>query len=168
MRARASLAIGIAALSLAGCGGPSKAEYIAEVDGICQRTRPASEDLAREFARVNREFARVRTAGGRAKLARLVTALDSLGEALDKQVATHDRFVKDVKAVERPGGEAGEGADRFIRSAEQDVAVLRRLDAAVKSKNLANIQRATQPVRARRTTTQRIARQYGFKACGRG
>ena len=158
MRARATAALAaFAALAVAGCGEdkPTKAEYIAQVDRICKRAQPAER-------RLSREFAGVRQAGGaRAKRRRLQSALDDA-------VSTETDILKDLKAVERPEGAAGDEAQRFFRSFEQDLSLLRKLSSAVKLNNAVAFQQAVQQINARRGTTKGVAQGYGFKVCGSG
>ncbi|MDP8943770.1 MAG: hypothetical protein M3N16_06605 [Actinomycetota bacterium] len=157
MRARAIAAAVVAIVAVAGCGEdkPTKAEYIAQVDRICKRAKPAER-------RLSREFAGIRQAGGaRAKRRRLQSTLD-------EAVRTETDILNEVKAVERPEGAAGEQAQRFIRSNEQDIAILRRLSSALKQNSAPAFTQALQQISARRGTTKGIAQGYGFKVCGSG
>ena len=154
MRATGLIAAGAAALAMAGCGGNSKGEYIAEVDELCEQSRP-------EAARIKRAFNRVRRAPRGARL-RLETA------AVDDAVESQTGALEDLKDIGRPDGEAGEEAERFIRSNERDLADLRDYGAALKRRDRHAIAHAQEQIRAHQGETKAIAQDYGFKICGAG
>lgn len=160
MRARAIAVTALAALAVAGCGDkPTKAEYIAQVDRICKREQAKRPALERAFARARDRVRKAR--GRRAKMTRLAAAYDEADR-------TQSRALDDLKDIERPDGEAGEEAERFIKANEQDVEVIRRLRDALEQGNVGAIQQIQLQANARRGETKRIAQDYGFEVCGSG
>lgn len=164
MRARALLAAGIAAVAAAaaGCGEdkPTKAEYISQVDRICRKTRRAEAPAARSLRVLLTRAQQAR--GNRATLARLSAA----SRPLNTVVKEERKSLEEIKGISKPDGEDGEGADRFIKSSERDIGLLGDLESAIRSRDLAGLQRVGQQLEARRGETGRIARDYGFRVCG--
>ena len=163
MRAAGPLAAVIAPLLVAGCGGPSKSEYIGNVDRICKRAKPAE---ARAVARLQGAFTTLARAGPGPAARR--AARRRFGRALDATVAEERKVLEEVKAEPRPGGDDGEGAERFIAGIEKDLELLNDLKESVTRGDNTGVGRAVTRINARRGDTGRIARDYGFKVCSRG
>ncbi len=156
------------ALALLGCGSdgdgggggvaqrsaPSKEEYVAQVEKVCQRTAPKVARLKAEAKRGSIRNFRVEGTKAMIRVGRRKKTFDLTSRAgreayekalveanklrgrdvalLDKATAEKVRFVREVKGVPRPGGEAGVEASRLIELLEQQLNEARRTAAAGK------------------------------------
>jgi hypothetical protein len=148
----AALVLALAALVLPACGGDddvSREEYAKQVDKICNDAERQLKSLDVRNARTPTEVAAV----------------------LDDVVAASRGAIDRLKAVERPSGEAGQAADRFVdtlrREFEKDAlpalddlkSAIRRGDraaAADAAKRLNELENAK---------SDRFARQLGAHSC---
>jgi hypothetical protein len=97
----AVLALLLAALALPACGGDdgiSREDYVHQVDRVCDQAERELNELDVRGARTSAE----------------VTSL--LDEVIVKSRAAVDR----LRALERPGGDAGETAKRFVNTLQRE------------------------------------------------
>src|SRR5919112_4074185 len=150
--AAAPLALVLAAFGLAACGGgggdaPSKAEFAADANEICAEAEQSLKDLTKS------------------------TTPDELAKALDKGIDETQKSVDKLKDLERPDGQAGEAAEKFVNALEtqiQDkgVPVLEDLRDAIKDNDQQAAQDAYQRLQKIETAdANKLARQIGAKGC---
>ena len=147
--------IAVAALA-AGCGGgdggPTKAEYIARADRICQATKAETAPLVQQLTAAAGSGS-VTTAQAR-KLARVAGRLQTMGAA----------YVARLKALDRPSGDTGD-VDRFLTSSGQVVDALGRAAAALKTGNVTGALGLLQANTVTAAAAGSAAQAYGFKEC---
>jgi hypothetical protein len=152
-----ALATGAAALLVGGCGSerPTKTEYIAEADKTCRsaqsQLRGSTEPLQAALQR-----------GGTPSqvLPRVSSALASAERAAREQV---DR----LSAIPRPSGQAGQGASDYVRAVRRNLSLIEALRKEADKSDLRGFQEAGEELAAAGQRTNRTAREYGFKVCGR-
>ena len=145
------LALVLAAFGVASCGGggdaPSKAEFAADANEICAEAEQSLKDLTKS------------------------TTPDELADALDKGIDETQKSVDKLKDLERPDGQAGEAAEKFVNALEtqiQDkgVPVLEDLRDAIKDNDQQAAQDAYQRLQKIETSdANKFARQLGAKGC---
>lgn len=182
MRTRtiAVLAVTLAAgLLAAGCGSddgddsaggsaqaetPTKNEYIAAADGICEQNRATLKKLAAEQARTR---ARQGEAGSAQEAA---TAAGPTADNLDEIVAARTEITTQLKALDPP---AEGGADAYIQAREaadaalqKEAAALRKFASDPSEANSAATTEANQAAFKAGEQPQEAAEAYGFEVCG--
>ena len=158
MRARAGRAAAVAAVTLAvGCGGgepegPSKDDYVAAADRVCQAARAAAAPLV---ARVSEAGASSLLPGPRRRLERDLQRLHELGVA----------YLADLRALEPPPGDEQEVQAFLTPTAE----VVDAVGAGREAVADASMGRALSVLQRARTVDDQAAaaaREYGFRQCG--
>jgi hypothetical protein len=148
----AALALALAAIALPACGGDdgvSRQDYAKRVDKVCN-------DAERQLKALDI---------GSAKTSADVVAI------LDRMVAKSQAAIDRLKALERPGGEAGKTADRFVTTLEREfetnaLPALDDLKAAFRSGDRAAAADAANRLRRlENAKSDRLARQLGADAC---
>ncbi len=141
------LALALCAV-LAACGGASQEEFAAEANAVCR-------DVERDIERLNQ--------GQVEGLQEAQTRVDGLNRKLEE-------VVRRLRAVERPGGDEGEKAERFVteftrrsegarRALDQLIPALRARDQARLTRLTAELRRLDDP-----RLTQ-LARDAGLREC---
>lgn len=145
----------VVALALvgAGCGGssaPTRATYGKNVDKVCATFDDRVSAIQRKAPKTTDE---------------LVAFADELGSVIDEGVAK-------LSAVERPDGDDGVKAKRWIdafkRQADEQIKpALAALKDAARSKDAAALQRAAQRIqKVDDTRVNQLARDAGSRTCG--
>jgi hypothetical protein len=151
MNARAVLPTSLLTLALlAGCGGddgPTREEFAAEANRVCQEVNRAGERLGTP---------------------------DNPGEIVsfvDEANRTVDRGVQRLRDLETPEGEDGERAEQFVAAVEREAneqlkPALRDLRAAAERRDVDALQTAAERVQNVSTEeSDRLAREIGADAC---
>jgi hypothetical protein len=152
-RGTAVLALVLAALIPAGCGGDDDG---VSRDGYAKRVNKVCDDAERQLRKLDI---------GSAETSAEVGAL--IDDVIAKSRAAIDR----LKALERPSGDAGETADRFVATLEGEFAgdalpALDDLKAAIRSGDRgAAADAADRLSELENTESDRFARQLGAEAC---
>ena len=152
MKYRAGVLFAVLCTALAGCGGstaPSRADWGKDVDRICATLDESVAALQREAP----------------------TGTGELGSFADRLGRVIDDGVRRLRAVQRPDGDDGAKAQRWLDElARHDDKVVKPALAALKDaarrRDTADIQRAVQ--RIQRTDDSRVralARQAGARGC---
>jgi formate dehydrogenase maturation protein FdhE len=148
---RLAAAVSLVMLSLAACGGgdaPTKADYAADLERICK----SAEKRAAE-------------AGQNA---------DSAGEiadAVDEVIDDTRASLEDLKDVEKPDGDAGELAQRFVDATvsdaeEKGIPALENLRDALRAKDEKAAQQAVKRLQQiEQSDADELARELGADAC---
>ena len=139
----------VAGLFASGCGGgdaPSKAEFGASADKVCQDAEHALTGIQKPES-----------------------AADA-AQAVDKVIDATQGSLDDLKDLDRPDGAAGDAADKFIASQESEIQkgipALEKLRDALKSKDQQAMVKAEAELRAIDTTDAKaLARAAGAKGC---
>jgi len=151
-RGRAALVLGLAALVMSACGGDdgvSREEYAKRVDKVCN-------DAERQLKSLD-----IRSARTPAEVAAL----------LDDVIAASRGAIDRLKAVERPSGDAGQAADRFVatlrREFEKDaLPALDTLKSAIRRGDRAAAADAAKRLNElENAKSDRFARQLGAHSC---
>jgi hypothetical protein len=155
-RALAAAALALA-IVLPGCGGgaPTKSAYIAQADRVCAS---AQKELQGSTAALQ---AALQRGGSPAQLLpRISTGLASAERAARGQV---DRLA----AIRRPSGAAGRGASEYLDAVRGNLDVIATMRQRAAQADLRGFQQAGQRLTAAGQRTSRLARDYGFRVCGR-
>ena len=145
---RAAVLVVTAALALAGCGddddgGPSREDFIAEADALCERLNERVEQVNQTQP----------------------TNLEELREVLDEGLEVTDEGLEEFEQLEPPE-EIEDEVDEFLDEAREQREVLedaREADSVVEG---AQILRDRLP--AIRETRRDLADEIGFEECGSG
>jgi hypothetical protein len=157
----ASLAVAVLLLVLSGCGGGddakigSKADYIAAGDKVCTDRDKRSVKLAH-------------------------TTHGNVADVTHQLAVIYADAIKRLKAITLPPGAARAGAREFVTEVDALTEPVARMkasadavDAAVKSKRAAAVEKTVKQLQVDVNTVQAIAdstdqsaRNYGFKTCG--
>ena len=143
------LAVLLAALGLAACNGVSEETYDEEVSRVC--------------ADVKRDVGELEGTGAETP--------DEIAALIDDVIAESREAVDRLAAVERPGGEAGERAERFVATLEREVEreaipALTDLRDAIKSQDHEGAAEAGARLRRLESSkSDRRARELGADAC---
>jgi hypothetical protein len=150
--AAAPLTLIVLALGLVACGGgdaPSKAEFAADAEQICKDAKAELEDVGQN-----------------------ASSAKEIADAVEKVIDASQQTVDKLKALERPDGQAGEQAERFVDAVESDIEgkgipVLEDLRNALRRNDEQAGKKATERLRALETTdSDKLAREIGATACG--
>src|SRR5919109_2707953 len=148
----AVLALVLAALILPACGGDdgvSEEDYAKQVNRVCDDTERELNELDIQSAKTSAE----------------VTAL--IDDVIAKSRAAIDR----LKGLQRPGGAAGEAADRFVNTLEREyekdaLPALDDLKAAIRSGDRGAAADAADHLnQLENAESDRFARRLGADAC---
>jgi hypothetical protein len=146
----------VLAVALVACGGdgdgggdaPSKAEFAASADKVCAEAETALQNVGKN-------------ANSPAEIAAAVdTVIDQTQKSIDK-----------LKALDRPEGDAGEAADKFVNAMSSDIEdkgipALEELRDALKDNDQAAAQKAAQKLQSIETTnSDKLARAAGANGC---
>lgn len=153
--AAAPLVLIVLVLGLVACGGdsggdaPSKAEFAASADEICNESEQALKNVGQD-----------------------ANSPTEIANAVDKVIDQTQKSIDDLKALDRPEGAAGEAAGKFVDAIQSDIEgkgipALEDLRDAVKDNDQAAAQKAAQKLQAIETTdSNKLAREIGAKGCG--
>jgi hypothetical protein len=145
------LSVAVAVLA-AGCGGstaPSRADYGKDVDRICATLNDRVEAIQQQSP----------------------TTVDGIVAYADKLSKTVDDGVRQLKAVQRPDGEDGAKAKRWLdelqRQADATRPALAALKDAARRRDTAAIQAAVKRIQALDSQkVNQLARDAGARVCG--
>jgi hypothetical protein len=145
------LSVAVAVLA-AGCGGstaPSRADYGKDVDRICATLNDRVEAIRQQSP----------------------TTVDGIVAYADKLSKTVDDGVRQLKAVQRPDGEDGAKAKRWLdelqRQADATRPALAALKDAARRRDTAAIQAAVKRIQALDSRkVNQLARDAGARVCG--
>jgi hypothetical protein len=151
--AAAPLALILLVSGLVACGGgggdaPSKADFAASADEVCKSAEKALQDVGQN-----------------------ASSPDEIAAAVDKVIAETQKSVDKLKDLERPDGDAGEAADKFVNALQSDIEgkgipALKALRDALKANDQQAAQKAAQQLQAIETTnSDKLAREIGAKGC---
>ncbi|MEA2330374.1 MAG: hypothetical protein QOH58_512 [Thermoleophilaceae bacterium] len=149
--AAAPLALLLLALGLSACGGddaPSRAEYTADVERICNEAQKQAE-----------------------KVGENATSPADIAKAIDTVIDDTRKSMDDLQALDRPEGDAGELADKFVDATVSDtedkgIPVLEDLRDALKEDDQKAAQKAIERLQALQTSdADKFARELGADAC---
>jgi len=148
---RALLAlITVPALVLTACGGsaPTREEFAAQANRICAEAQQEVQQQARENADQEPE------------------------QALDQATDQLRGIIDDLRDLDRPEGEAGQLAERYVNGLEQQLdrglPVLERFQQALESRDQQAIQRAAreaQALQGQGAELRRLANRLGLNQC---
>jgi hypothetical protein len=150
-RLAAPLTVVVLSLALSACGGddaPSKAEFASEAEKICR-------DAEKQLAGLGEE------ASGAAEIA------DVVGKVIDETRRSVDR----LEDLERPDGEAGEQAERFVNAVQSDIEgkgipALEDVRDALEDNDQDAARKAAERLQTLETPdSNRLAREIGAGAC---
>lgn len=144
------IALAVLALLAAGCGGPSREEFVADADQVCGEIE---RRLDRFGENVNSP-AQFRAQVGEAK-------------------RTLETGARRLRELDTPEGEAGETAERFVAALSREVTDANRalddLARAIAANDAAGITAAgTRISRLDEGESNRLARQLRMRECGSG
>jgi hypothetical protein len=152
MKRAAGLLAAVLCVALAGCGGstaPSRADWGKDVDRICATLDDSVAALQRQAP----------------------TGTDELGSFADRLGRVIDDGVRRLRAVQRPDGDDGAKAQRWLDAlASHDEKVIKpalaELKDAARRRDPAAIQRAVQRIQSADDSRVRaLARQAGAREC---
>jgi hypothetical protein len=147
----------VLALGLVACGGddgdgggdaPSKADFAASADRICNEAEKALQNVGEN-----------------------ANSPGEIADAVDKVIEQTQKSIDDLKDLDRPEGEAGDAANKFVDAISSDIEgkgipALKDLRDALKSNDQAAAQEAAQKLQAIETTnSDKLAREIGAKGC---
>ena len=148
-----------AALVVAGCGSsdddaaPTRAQYIARVDTLCQASNQRTRALN---VRLRRAAAGARD--DRERLRRLAPVLERGHAGVRKNAAV-------FKAADAPAGDAA-AVERIAKAYGQQAEQVRELAAAARRGNVRAFISLSDEQDRLVTRARRLAREYGFRECG--
>ena len=146
----APLTVLLLALVPVACGGsdaPSKDEFVKNAEQICSDAAKQLNDLGK------------------------ATTPEEVADQLDKVIDETQKSVDDLSELERPVGDAGKQAQRFVAALESDIEdkgipALEKLRDAIKDKDTQAAQQAYQQLAAIETTdSDKLAKQLGADGC---
>ena len=154
--AAAPLILIVLGLGLVACGGddggggdaPSKAEFAASADQICNEAEQALQNVGKD-------------ANSPAEIA----------DAVDKVIDQTQKSIDKLEDLDRPDGDAGDAADKFVDAMQSDIEgkgipALEDLRDALKDNDQAAAQKAAQKLQSIETTnSDKLAREVGAKGC---
>jgi hypothetical protein len=153
--AAAPLTLIVLVLGLVACGGddgggdaPSKAEFAASADRICNQAEKALQNVGQN-----------------------ANSPEEIAAAVDKVIDETQKSVDKLKDLDLPEGDAGEAAGKFVDALESDIEgkgipALENLRDALKDKDAQAAQKAAQRLQAIETTnSDKLAREVGAKGC---
>jgi hypothetical protein len=156
-RSLVCIVLTLVALAAGGCGGdgdaPTRAQFVAQTDKLCQATNRRTRTLN---LKLRRAAAGART--DRDLLRRLAPILD----------AGYDRVRENAEAfsaVKPPDADAAQIA-RLRRLYDRQAQFLRRLAAAARRGEVSRFESLTAEQQDVVTRARRLSRAYGFKQCG--
>ncbi|MEA2419864.1 MAG: hypothetical protein QOE60_2070 [Thermoleophilaceae bacterium] len=149
--AAAPLTMLVLVVGLVACGGsdaPSKADFAKSADEICNNAEKALQNVGKD-ANTPAEIA----------------------AAVDRVIDQTQKSVDDLKGLDRPDGDAGKAADKFIGALSSDIEdkglpALKELRDAIKKNDRQAAQKAAERLQAIQTTnSDQLARDIGAKGC---
>jgi hypothetical protein len=151
--AAAPLTLFLLVLGLAACGGgdgdaPSKADFAASADRICNEAEKSLQNVGEN-----------------------ANSPEEIAAAVDKVIDQTQKSIDKLKDLERPEGDAGEAADKFVDALSSDIEgkgipALEDLRDALKDNDQQAAQKAAQKLQAIETTnSDKLARDIGAKGC---
>jgi len=154
----------IACISLAllagGCGGdddsgggPTRDEFIAEVDGLC-------EDANAELSKLREEQQQLDPQNNPEDLDKLASLFEQAKEQSDPVV--------DKMADVEPPPEMRAAYGRLLSAYEQQVALIGRTSDALKQRDAAALQQLGSKMNTTQAKARGLAHGLGFKVCGTG
>jgi hypothetical protein len=149
---RAALAAIAVLAALAGCGdsGPSKADYIAKADRVCHAFDGRLSAISKRY-----------NAAARSRNAAKAAA------ALDDEVGIGVDQLRDLRAIEPPGGQKDE-VKAQLDLVRRQLTLIRGLEEALQSRNGQSMQRLATQIRSTAAKYRRHVKAFGYKVCGRG
>ena len=151
--AAAPLTLIVLVLGLAACGGdgggdaPSQEEFAKSADQICTDAEKSLQELGK------------------------ATSADEVANQLDKVIDETQGSVDKLKDLDRPDGDAGKAADKFVNALQSDIEdkgipALEHLRDAIKSKDQQAAQKAYQELQSIQTTnSDKLAKAAGVTGC---
>jgi hypothetical protein len=140
------------AIALSACGGddaPSREEFADQAEKICQNAEKQLQSIGED-----------------------ATSLNEVAAAIDKVIDQSQSSLDELRNLDRPEGDDGAAADRFVRALASDIEdkgipALEDLRDALKDKDQQAIQEATQRLQAIETSnTDELANDIGATDCG--
>jgi hypothetical protein len=151
--AAAPLTLLVLVLGLAACGGggggdaPSQEEFAKSADQICSDAEKSLQELGK------------------------ATSADEVANQLDKVIDETQGSVDKLKDLDRPDGDAGKAAEKFVNALQSDIEdkgipALEHLRDAIKDKDQAAAQKAYQELQAIETSdSNKLAKAIGANGC---
>lgn len=144
-----------------GNGLPTKAEFVAKADAICQATKAKQEPLRRELEEAARKArGEERGSGGITDGTR-----KELARALGRIVAMSEASQSRIQALGVPEEDAGQ-LEAIFRKVESSFESSRAYGAALEHHEDARAQAVAEKANTETHETAVLAGQYGFKVCG--
>jgi hypothetical protein len=140
-------------LAVSACGGgddaPSKAEFAEQAEKICANAEKQLDNIGEN-----------------------ATSPDEIADAVDKVIDQSQSSLDELRDLDRPDGDDGEAADKFVAALERDIEdkgipALEELRDAVRDNDQAAAQKAAQELQAIETSdTDKLAKDIGADGCG--
>lgn len=161
-------------IAVAGCGGssssssqsgsgtsgipaPTRAQFIAEADGICRNAR------ARGIA----ETAAIRAKTNAVGASDTAATRQALANQLNSSAGVESTFLDQLRALHQPPND-GAVISKYLAGLSAGIGLIRQLATNVANNDTQGIQRTAQQAQQRSTSDMALARSYGFKVCGAG
>jgi hypothetical protein len=170
MGTRSALAVAVCVLGLAGCGGgtktiiqsrtttqtetgppPTKAEFIARADAICDQYGPQRD-------RLNKQLSQYTEGVSRTQANQAAEVLRNTADVLRQEFLA-------IRQLPEPPADASV-IDSYLSSAETTISDVDKLAAAVADYDVTRIKSVSGEMTTDGSKTQGIADGYGFKVCG--
>jgi hypothetical protein len=140
-------------LAFSACGGgddaPSREEFAEQAEKICQNAEKQLEDIGQN-----------------------ASSPDEIADAVDKVIEQSQSSLDELRELERPEGDAGAAAERFVDSLGSDIEdkgipALEQLRDAVRDEDQQAAREAAQRLQAIETSdTDKLAKEVGATDCG--
>ena len=144
-----ALVLSLALVTVAGCGGTSKEDFAKEADQICKDVEKNIQQIGQGGTRTPQQA----------------------GSQIDKVEKESQDGVKRLRDLERPSGDDGETAKKFVDSLDKElnqqaIPALEELEKAVRDKDRGAATQALQKLQAlENTESDRYARELGADDC---
>jgi hypothetical protein len=141
-------------LSFSACGGgdddaPSRDEFAEQAEKICRNAEQQLDDIAQD-----------------------ATSPDEIADAVDEVIKQSQASLDDLRELDRPDGDAGEAAERFVNALGTDIEdkgipALEELRDAVRDEDQEAAAAAAQKLQQIETSdTDKLAKEIGATDCG--
>jgi len=137
--------LALLALAVAGCGegGPSKKEYVADLDAVCKRSNEKIQKLDNP------------------------QTIKQIPKFVRESRVILDDSIKDAEKLELPD-EDSKGFEAYISESKKSLTALDQLEQAAEQNNRAEIQRIFKETTEENEKRDAQAKRLGLKDCGSG